>query len=119
VLEFVSERFTVPDEFFLQLMAEIGTQIGRLIERKRTEEQLIHDASHDPLTKLPNRALFMDRLTRALVRNKRFPDASFAVLFIDLDRFKVVNDTLGTMPVTLYLSRLPHVYQPHFGKRRC
>jgi predicted signal transduction protein with EAL and GGDEF domain len=95
VLEFVSERFTVPDEFFLQLMAEIGTQIGRLIERKRTEEQLIHDASHDPLTKLPNRALFMDRLTRALVRNKRFPDASFAVLFIDLDRFKVVNDTLG------------------------
>jgi predicted signal transduction protein with EAL and GGDEF domain len=95
VLEFVSERYTPPDEFFLQFMAEIGTQIGRLIERKRKEDQLIHDASHDPLTKLPNRALFIDRLTRALARIKRFPEASFAVLFIDLDRFKIVNDTLG------------------------
>ncbi|MBB5059911.1 putative signal transduction protein with EAL and GGDEF domain [Granulicella aggregans] len=95
VLEFVSEQFIALDEFFLQLMAQIATQIGRLLDRKRAESQLIHDASHDSLTKLPNRALFMDRLTRALARNKRIPHVSFAVLFIDLDRFKMVNDTLG------------------------
>jgi len=69
--------------------------LGRVVERQRTEDRLIHDASHDPLTKLPNRTLFLDRLTRAMARNWRHPEAEFAVLFIDLDRFKVVNDSLG------------------------
>jgi diguanylate cyclase (GGDEF)-like protein/PAS domain S-box-containing protein len=64
-------------------------------ERKLTEEQLAHDAFHDALTHLPNRALFVDLLARSLGRAKRRPDYRFAVLFIDLDRFKVVNDSLG------------------------
>jgi PAS domain S-box-containing protein len=64
-------------------------------DRKRAEEQLVHDATHDVLTQLPNRALFLDRLQRAINRAKRDPDYSFAVMFIDLDRFKLVNDTLG------------------------
>ena len=64
-------------------------------ERKLVEQKLTHDAFHDPLTGLPNRALFTDRLQRAVNRVRRDPDYKFGVLFIDLDRFKVVNDSLG------------------------
>jgi diguanylate cyclase (GGDEF)-like protein/PAS domain S-box-containing protein len=64
-------------------------------ERKLAEEQLIHDAFHDVLTGLPNRALFMDRLKHAVDRSKRSKKYLFAVLFIDIDRFKVLNDSLG------------------------
>lgn len=63
-------------------------------ERKALENQLRHQAFHDPLTQLPNRALFLDRLTHALRVSERRP-RQLAVLFIDLDRFKVVNDSLG------------------------
>lgn len=64
-------------------------------ERKKAEEKLYHDAHHDALTKLPNRAMFSDRLTYSLSHYKRHPNQRFAVLFIDLDRFKMINDTLG------------------------
>ena len=66
-----------------------------ITSRKRAEEQLLFDAFHDTLTGLPNRALFMDRLTQAIERKKRRNDYMFAVLFLDLDRFKVINDSLG------------------------
>lgn len=64
-------------------------------DHKRTEERLAHDALHDALTGLPNRVLFMDRLGQRLEHAKRHPDNLFAVLFIDLDRFKIINDSLG------------------------
>ena len=59
------------------------------------QERLLHDALHDHLTQLPNRALFMERLQRASRRRTRHPEYAFAVLFVDLDRFKMVNDSLG------------------------
>jgi diguanylate cyclase (GGDEF)-like protein/PAS domain S-box-containing protein len=66
-----------------------------ITERKLAIDRLTHDAFHDVLTQLPNRALFMDRLDSSLERSRRYSDSQFAVLFLDLDRFKVVNDSLG------------------------
>jgi diguanylate cyclase (GGDEF)-like protein/PAS domain S-box-containing protein len=66
-------------------------------KRKLVESELVHNAFHDVLTGLPNRALLMDRLGYALSRAKRHQDYLFAVLFLDMDRFKVVNDSLGHM----------------------
>ena len=64
-------------------------------ERKSHEEQMIHDALHDSLTSIPNRTLLLDRIRQSLVRRKRYPETSFAVIFIDLDRFRLVNESLG------------------------
>ena len=66
-----------------------------ITERKQAEEQLQHIAFYDSLTELPNRALFMDRLEHVLQRAKRNQDCLFAVLFLDLDDFKLINDSLG------------------------
>lgn len=70
-----------------------------ITERKIAEERLLHDAFHDALTGLPNRALFMDRLAQrfqhSVKSQRRLHNYRFAVLFIDIDRFKVINDSLG------------------------
>jgi diguanylate cyclase (GGDEF)-like protein/PAS domain S-box-containing protein len=71
------------------------TQVQDISDRKRAEDQLRHEALHDSLTGLANRALFRERLERCLERTRRRPDLHAAVIFIDLDRFKVVNDSLG------------------------
>jgi diguanylate cyclase (GGDEF)-like protein len=66
-----------------------------IYQRKQAEKLLKHTAAHDSLTGLANRALFLDLLNHAIACAKRKTDISFAILFLDLDRFKVVNDSLG------------------------
>lgn len=74
--------------------AQISRSIRHAIERKRGELEMTHQALHDPLTGVPNRVLFLDRLSLALHRSER-RDSYAAVLFVDLDRFTTVNDSLG------------------------
>jgi diguanylate cyclase (GGDEF)-like protein len=81
----------------VQLAASNRELEREVAERKQIEEQLLHNAFHDGLTGLANRALFVDHLKLALGRAERHASYRFAVLFLDLDRFKVVNDSLGHM----------------------
>ena len=64
-------------------------------ERQRIQEQLVYDALHDNLTGLPNRTLLIDRIEFTIPHAKRNPDYKYGLLFIDLDRFKIINDSLG------------------------
>jgi diguanylate cyclase (GGDEF)-like protein/PAS domain S-box-containing protein len=66
-----------------------------ITERKQIEEQLTHNAFHDTLTGLPNRALFLDRLNRSVERTKRLTRYKYSILFLDFDRFKQINDSYG------------------------
>lgn len=78
-----------------ELTASYEQLLKEIKARKLAEEHLRHDAFYDGLTSLPNRALFMDRLARAIGISKRRKSYSFSVLFLDMDRFKVINDSLG------------------------
>jgi len=69
--------------------------LADISELKEAERQIYHQAFHDTLTNLPNRALFMEHLSMAVKRAKRRDDYRFAVLYMDIDRFKLVNDSLG------------------------
>jgi diguanylate cyclase (GGDEF)-like protein len=96
----VSPRDWSVDEIdhFSEIAASAVTEIElqrRTVEAERIERQLRHDALHDGLTGLPNRACFVERLRHAGERARRNSDDSFAVLFVDLDHFKVVNDSFG------------------------
>ncbi|MHB8845171.1 MAG: bifunctional diguanylate cyclase/phosphodiesterase [Nitrospirota bacterium] len=77
-------------------IADLASSFDYMRHSLRTyREQLMHDAVHDGLTGLPNRALFVDRLTHVITTAKRRPGFFYAVLFIDLDGFKLINDSLG------------------------
>jgi diguanylate cyclase (GGDEF)-like protein/PAS domain S-box-containing protein len=84
--------FKQGDVDFVQALANV---LGDVVERQLTDDDIRHRALHDPLTGLPNRLLFLDRLGQATERQRRRRDTLTAVLVLDLDRFKLVNESLG------------------------
>ena len=88
VQSMVPLAFTTADEDFVQALANV---LADAIHRQRIEDDIRHQALHDPLTGLPNRVLFLDRVEHALSRR----GTKLAVLFLDLDNFKLINDSLG------------------------
>jgi diguanylate cyclase (GGDEF)-like protein len=79
----------------LQLVLAVSNQVAVSIQRNQVEGILRHSSTHDSLTDLPNRNLFLDSLRDLIMRAKERPGSKFAVLFFDIDDFKVVNDSLG------------------------
>ena len=106
VLEFFAPQAAEPDEQLLALMAHIGTQLGRVIERDRAREQLAHQALHDSLTGLPNRRALITDLEDALA--SATDERPLLVLLWDLDGFKAYNDTFGHAAGDALLARLGH-----------
>lgn len=90
---------------------QLQTTSRDVTERIQVQNQLRHEALHDVLTGLPNRHLLMKRLELAVNRASRFEDYRFAVLFLDLDRFKVINDSLGHMAGDQLLIAIAHKLQ--------
>ncbi len=79
----------------LDLLLFVSQHICSALERVFVQQRLLHQALHDALTNLPNRLLFLDRVRQGFKRRRRYPDHVVAVAYLDLDRFKMVNDTLG------------------------
>lgn len=94
VMEFYHRGTHEPEKALISTAQSIGRQVGQYMGRREAEEALKFVAAHDGLTKLPNRLMFNQRLEHALALAQRGGN-QLAVLFIDLDRFKVINDTLG------------------------
>ena len=94
VLEFYTSKVVKPDEALIQVLSSIGTHLGRVIERKRAQEEIAQMANYDELTGLPSVRLGRDRAQAAVARARRNKTKA-AILFVDLDGFKAVNDTWG------------------------
>ena len=83
------------EELDLLLIVGVSHHAAMTIQRLKYEQALLHSANFDMLTGLPNRKLLLERLTQAIARTKRHKDYGFALFFIDVDDFKLVNDSLG------------------------
>jgi diguanylate cyclase (GGDEF)-like protein/PAS domain S-box-containing protein len=83
-----------PNDQLMTTVWDGANQLGRVVERARSRDELSHQALHDSLTGLPNRSLLMDRLGHALARQAR-GQSQIALIFLDLDNFKLINDSLG------------------------
>jgi diguanylate cyclase (GGDEF)-like protein/PAS domain S-box-containing protein len=98
------------------IATRMAGSIADITLRRAAEDRLRHDALHDPLTGLPNRALMIDRLEQVLRRSVRDPSGGCAVMFLDLDRFKLINDsfshTVGDQLLIATAARLSEVVRP-------
>ncbi len=98
------------------IATRMAGSIADVTQRRAAEERLRHDALHDPLTGLPNRALLIDRLEQVLRRSVRDPSSGCAVMFLDLDRFKLINDSfshaVGDQLLIATAARLSEVLRP-------
>jgi diguanylate cyclase (GGDEF)-like protein len=94
-----------------QLEQVIDKLNQEIIEHEHTQQKLLHQALHDALTGLPNRTLFVEHLQKAIQRNQRNQNYLFAVLFIDLDRFKIINDNWGHAVGDKFLIAISHILQ--------
>jgi diguanylate cyclase (GGDEF)-like protein len=92
--EWTREEIRLFREIAVSALTEVELQ-RRTADAERIEQQLRHDALHDRLTGLPNRAFFVERVRIAVERARRNPDECFGVLFLDLDNFKAINDSFG------------------------
>jgi len=95
VLEFYSAAPLQQDAELLETLTQIGLQLGRVVERERFTRKLTHDAQHDALTGLPNKVQYRERLEAVLSSLGSGEHDGVAVMFMDLDGFKLVNDSAG------------------------
>ena len=96
------------------VLLDVSERQVALRERQTsTEKLIIHNSLHDPLTDLPNRTLFIERLELAINRAKRLETYRYAVLFLTIDRFKVINDSLGHLAGDQLLKNIAHKLKTH------
>lgn len=101
-----SQVYTKRDK---EILIFVSQHISNALERVLTEQKFQHQALHDALTNLPNRVLFMDRIEHALDRVARHVEEHIAVMYLDLDRFKLVNDTLGHLMGDSFLIKVSEI----------
>jgi len=118
VLVFHSREVREPEDRLLQAVRMIGGQIGQFVQRKRAEERVQHMATHDALTSLPNRMMFAQLLDHEIQVAQRYR-RSFAVMFIDLDRFKIVNRHPGARSGRQAAAGSEHAFQGLPARERC